>query len=54
MPMGVQLVALLAIMCVVAANAQDTTARDVYKKAVPSVVIVVAVDGNDQPTAIGF
>ena len=41
------------IFMAAAAYCQDTTARDVYKKAVGSVVVVMALDANDQPTALG-
>jgi hypothetical protein len=35
------------------AAGQDTTAKVVYKKAVPSVVIIFALDDNDQPISLG-
>ena len=32
---------------------QDTTPKEVYKKACPSVMVIIALDENDQPMSLG-
>src|SRR5438552_3840816 len=48
-------IAAVALVCLpfTTVSAQDNTAKEVYKKAVPSVTIIFALDENDQPVSLG-